>query len=128
VRAAPLIVATGRRIAAEDRRLGFGALVDARRAARSRPLPRALDDPRRLAESVEALLPFVPPRAYGICLRRALLLLELWSRAGLEPTLHLGFRRDAPTRDGHAWLTAIAPEGETLQVSGPNGTEPLFQL
>lgn len=54
---------------------------------------------------VEALLPVLPPLGAGRCLKRSLLLLDLWSRAGLEPELHLGYRRGSASERGHAWIT-----------------------
>ena len=126
--ATPLVVATALRIARLERRLGLGDLLSELRVRGRRPLPRWLARPEWLAGTVERLLPALPPRDCGICLRRGLILLELWTRCGLEPTLHLGFRLQAPERDGHAWLTARASDGSPLQVSGPNGTEPAFEL
>jgi hypothetical protein len=128
LRAAPLVFATGARVARLDREVSFGALVAELRRARERPLAPRLANPAWLAGTLERLLPAVPPYRYGPCLRRALILLELWTRCGLEPTLHLGFRLQAPERDGHAWLTARTSDGSPLQVSGPNGTEPAFEL
>lgn len=92
-----------------------------RRLARRLPLPELparLRDTQRFAagwlrrhpgwlDGVAArLLPLLPPFGYGPCLKRSLLLLDLWSRCGLEPRLHLGVRRpdDAPLA-GHAWVT-----------------------
>lgn len=128
VRAAPLVWATGARVRRLDRRLGLGAVIQELRAARERPLPPRLANPLWLAATLERMLPFVPPRHYGPCLRRALILLELWSRCGLEPTLHIGFRPQAPRRDGHAWLTATRPDGESLQASGPLDHAPVFEF
>ena len=128
LRAAPLVWATGARVARRDREVGFGALVAELRRARERPLAPRLANPAWLAGTLELLLPLVPPYRYGACLRRALVLLELWSRCGLEPTLHLGFRPERAPRDGHAWLTATAPDGARFQVSGPLGTQPAFEL
>jgi len=126
--ATPLVLATGWRVARLEVALPFGELIAALRARRASPLPAWLADPAGLAETVEKLLGILPPRRCGLCLRRALLLLELWSRCGLEPKLHLGFRLQAPDRDGHAWLTATTARGEPLQVSGPQDYAPAFEL
>ena len=126
--ATPLVLATGRRVARLEATLPFGELIAALRARRARPLPGWLSKPAGLAETVEKLLAVLPPQRCGVCLRRALVLLDLWSRCGLEPALHLGFRPQAPERDGHAWLTATTPGGELLQVSGPRDYEPAFEL
>ena len=128
LRAAPLVVATAWRVARLERRLGFGELLAELRARGRRPLPARLAHPEWLAGTVERLLFALPPRGCGPCLRRSLILLELWSRCGLEPKLHLGFRLQAVERDGHAWLTATASDGSTLRASGPQGTEPAFEL
>jgi hypothetical protein len=126
--AAPLVLTTGWRVARQEAMLPFGELTAALRARRARPLAGWLANPAGLAETVEKLLPVLPPQRCGVCLRRALILLELWSRCDLAPTLHLGFRLQAPERDGHAWLTATTPGGELLQVSGPRVYEPAFEL
>jgi hypothetical protein len=54
---------------------------------------------------VEPLLPLLPPYGSGRCVKRSLILLDLWSRAGLEPSLHLGLREGNGVRQGHAWVT-----------------------
>jgi hypothetical protein len=126
--AAPLVLATGWRVASLEAKLPFGELIPALRARRARPLPGWLANPAGLSETVEKLLAVLPPQRCGDCLRRALILLELWSRCGLAPTLHLGFRLEAPERDGHAWLTAETAAGERLQASGPLDYRPAFEL
>lgn len=126
--ALPLVVGSARRIAALDRERSFGQLIVDLRDAGRRPLPHWLARPNRLAETVERLLPLLPPRHYGSCLRRSLVLLDLWTRCGLRPTLHLGFDISTPERRGHAWLTATTADGRLLQVSGPLDTRPAFEL
>ena len=106
--------------------LGFADLLEELRNVR--PLPRWMAQPERFSEVVEAFLAYLPPRRYGPCLRRSLLLLDLWSRCGLEPTLHLGFAADVRRREGHAWLTALRSDGVELRVSGPLGTTTGFEL
>jgi hypothetical protein len=128
IRAVPLVAVTAWRVARLERRLGFGDLLAELRARGRRPLPARLARPEWLAGTVERLLFALPPRRCGPCLRRGLILLELWSRCGLEPKLHLGFDLRAPERHGHAWLSAIAADGSVLQASGPQGTEPAFEL
>jgi hypothetical protein len=126
--AAPWVVAAAWRLARRDRAVGFGRLVEAQRQGGVRPLPSWLARPEWLAGTLERLLPLLPPRRYGPCLKRALVLLELWTRCGLAPTLHLGFDLRSPERHGHAWLTATAADGRRLQVSGPLATVPAFEL
>lgn len=126
--AAPLVVLTALRVSFLSRRRGFGALIEALKSRRARPLSPWLARPAELAGVVERLLVTLPPRDHGLCLRRALIVLELWSRCGLEPTLHLGFRFERPERDGHAWVTARGADGSALQVSGPLDSRPAFEL
>ena len=114
----PAILAASVRLARRERRLAFDALVATLRdAGRARPLPRFLARPERLAGAVERLLPWLPPRGHGPCLKRALLLLELWTRCGLEVRLHLGLRPGTGRGEAHAWLTATGPGGATYQAS-----------
>jgi hypothetical protein len=61
------------------------------------------------------LLPVLPPCGAGRCLKRSLLLLDLWSRAGLAPSLHLGVRGDGKTRGGHAWVETARPDFRTFR-------------
>ena len=49
-------------------------------------------DPRLELAVLERLLPVLPPYATGRCAKRSLYLLDLWSRAGLSPSFHLGVR------------------------------------
>ncbi len=78
----------------------------ARQMRQSRPFRfRWLRNPRYLAATVARLEPLLPPRGYGSCFKRSLLLLDLWTRCGLEPTLHLGAVSDRKDRRFHAWVT-----------------------
>jgi len=70
-----------------------------------RPLPPPLGDPDSCLRLVNYLLRVLPPRGLRPCFKRSLLLLDLWSRCGLEPRLHLGVRRSQDRREGHAWVT-----------------------
>ncbi len=93
-------------VAREFRRRPFEEVVE-----RLRRVPRAQrPDPVTLARVAGRLLPILPPWRMGRCLKRSLILLHLWSRAGLEPRLHLGFRpeRQLASR-GHAWLSVDEP-------------------
>jgi hypothetical protein len=75
------------------------ALVEAQ------PLPAPIRDPAGFLRLVNGLLPLLPPRGLRPCLKRSLLLLDLWSRCGLAPRLHIGMRRSQDQREGHAWVT-----------------------
>jgi len=61
---------------------------------------------------VDRLLRWLPSRRrMGRCVKRSLLLLEVWSRCGLAPTFHYGVGRDAAgARRAHAWLGGVAPD------------------
>jgi len=128
VAATPYLFAAGWRIARRDRRLGFGRLVDELRSNGGRPLPRWLARPDWLAGTLERCLGVIPPRRYGPCLRRSLILLDLWTRCGLRPTLHLGFRLATEDRGGHAWISAEGADGRRYQASGPLDTVPAVDL
>ncbi len=83
--------------------------------AAGRPLPPALRRPDELAALADRLAPLLPPRRLGPCLRKALILLVLWSRCGLSPRLHLGARKRGQERpDFHAWVSA----GEKIHGRG----------
>jgi hypothetical protein len=84
--------------------------------SRLKDVPRSSADPRLTLRLVERLLPLLPPYGAGRCVKRSLLLLDLWSRAGLAPRLHLGVfsssaaraAGESPSdgeRGGHAWVT-----------------------
>ena len=124
----PTVVATGFRISRLDRKGGFKAVVEGARRHGERLLPAPLRRPLWLAGVVERLLPWLPPRRYGTCLRRSLILLELWSRCDLRPRLHLGFRSSPPDPEAHAWLTADAPNGARLSASGPLDSLEAFEI
>jgi hypothetical protein len=81
---------------------------------RSTPRDNACDPLLSLAV-LERLLPLLPPYGAGRCVKRSLFLLDLWSRAGLAPSLHLGLRGAADDRIGHAWITTSEPGLETYR-------------
>ena len=102
--------ATGRLVLL-DRRLAFDDLVERLRTGGGWRCHRA--DPIVLARVVGRLASLLPPWRTGICMKRSLLLLQLWSAQGLEPCLHLGVRKvdpDAGSIEGHAWLSIDVPE------------------
>lgn len=118
-----LAVATGRRLARDFGRQAFDDTVASLR--RGRPFSGRLADPLVHLRVVGRLTRWLPPRAMGPCLKRSLILLHLWSRCGLEPTLHLGFAGAAERWQGHAWLTAEHAR-EILAAGGANGHEEAF--
>lgn len=73
---------------------------------RLRRVPSARVDPQLAPRVLERLLSFLPPYRIGRCMKRSFFLLDLWSRAGLETELHLGYRPVAGGGlEGHAWVT-----------------------
>ena len=71
------------------------------------------------------LLPLLPPYRTGPCLKRSLLLLDLWARCGLAPRLHLGARRPGEgALAAHAWVRTGVPALD--RRSGPAGHEELW--
>jgi transglutaminase superfamily protein len=117
--ALPLVVRASARCAWWERRLPLDALVDRLRAVP--PLDWApLANPPWLLATLDRLSGLLPPWRYGRCLKRSLLLLDLWSRCGLCPRLHLGVRREDETRyQGHAWVTVDpSPGADTVSTLG----------
>lgn len=103
-RASLAVVAAALHLARWERSLSLDELVDRLRGARR--LRGRLADPDLYPPLVERLLRWLPPyRRLGRCVKRSLLLLEVWSRCGLAPTFHYGVGRDAEGgRRAHAWL------------------------
>lgn len=121
--AGPRVVASALRVARLARRLPIRDLPD--RLRRVPPSAAPLRRPAWLDGVALRLLPLLPPRGHGRCLKRSLLLLDLWSRCGLEPRLHLGVR--APGQDplqAHAWVTTGDPELD--RRTGPEGWEEMW--
>jgi len=132
VLALPLIARAACRCVFWERRLPLDELVE--RLRRTQPLRlRVIARPEWLLASLDRLLPLLPPWRYGRCLKRSLLLLDLWSRCGLRPRLHLGVRREGEGRhQGHAWVTVeaqqgAAPGGPSLATSA-QGYREAFEL
>jgi hypothetical protein len=120
--ALPAVLRAAARLAWHERRLPLDELVDRLRSAGPfvlRPLAR----PEWLLATLDRVLPLLPPRRYGRCLKRSMLLLDLWSRCGLLPRLHLAApsTRDAPPtarrHEGHAWVTVDAPAPRDASVA-----------
>lgn len=97
------------RVTRHEARLDLPDLVA--RLRRTRRWPHWLAEPSSCQRVSARLARWVPPRGMGICLKRSLLLLDLWSRCGLVPRLHLGLQHAAGgDRMGHAWVTADTPD------------------
>lgn len=107
-----------------DRGQPFDALVERQREGRR--FGTAFRDPLPYLRVAIRALPWLPPRGMGACMKRSLVLLDLWSRCGLEPELHIGVRvAGTSSFQAHAWLTARAVDDGELS-SGDGGHEATF--
>lgn len=98
------------RVTLAERRLGLAEAAATLRRPAARRSTRAESD--ALLDAVDDLLPYLPPRRLGPCYKRSLLLLDLWSRRGLEPRLHVGVRVDADGHaEAHAWVSTNESTG-----------------
>ncbi|HEX2255040.1 MAG TPA: hypothetical protein VHQ65_17370 [Thermoanaerobaculia bacterium] len=148
--AAPAVVRAALRVSRELARSEVRELPG--RLRRVEPFAlAALARPAWLDGTTARLLPLLPPRGVGRCLKRSLILLDLWSRCGLEPRLHVGVRRPGrsgpPSEPGqgatgdatagqmggerrddpleaHAWVTVGDPRLD--RRTGPDGWEELW--
>lgn len=112
LRVLPSVLRAAARIGWLERRAAIPELV---RLLRHTGGETASLDPHAVLSAVDAMLPVLPPFRTGRCLKRSLLLLDLWSRAGLHPALHLGYRAGAPgPAHGHAWVTTRREGLETF--------------
>ena len=119
----PLVALAAARVAWLYPRLPLDELV--RRLGSVTPLPAALRDPGALRRAVNRWLPWLPPRGLRTCLRRSLILVDLWSRCGLPVELHLGVEPGGTVPSGHAWVTA---PGEVTGGGEDPRYEPAFVL
>jgi len=103
------------------RRLPLDELVD--RIRRVPMLPPSLIRPDAYRALVNRWSRWLPPRGFRPCLKQSYLLLDLWSRCGLEPEFHLGVRYVDGKADGHAWLTV---KGSETGFNSENGYEEAF--
>ena len=122
--ALPAVVRAAARVGRERRRVALQDLP-----ARLRDVPSFaagwLARPADLDAVARRLLPLLPPYGVGPCLKRSLLLLDLWSRCGLAPRLHVGVRRPGEgTLEAHAWITTGDPTLD--RRTGPQGHEELW--
>ncbi len=111
------------RVAVLFERRPLDALVRTLRAGR--PFAGRLRRPELHLRVVNRLLPYLPPFGMGRCVKRALLLADLWSRCGLEPSLVFGTLRDGGSVRGHAWVACPA---QGLTAGGSAGYEPILEL
>lgn len=97
------------RVARLNRRLPLDQLVE--RIRQVPALPLGLRKPEAFQAAVNRWYRWVPPRGLRSCLKRSYLLLDLWTRCGLQPEFHLGVRTVDGVHDGHAWLTVEGFDG-----------------
>ena len=116
-----LLVVAALRVSWWHSRLPLDRLPDRLRSVRL--LPARYRRPEDFASLVDRWPGRLPPRGLRSCLRRSYLLLDLWSRCGLEPVFYLGVRKVDGTPDGHAWVTA-GNLNSGLEPDG--GYEPTF--
>jgi hypothetical protein len=113
--AAPAVVRAALRVSRELARSEMREVPG--RLRRVRPFAvAALAHPAWLDGAAARLLPLLPPRRVGRCLKRSLVLLDLWSRCGLEPRLHVGVRRVG--RTGPAGGSSARPVGPPGSPAG----------
>ncbi len=104
IAALPVVVRAARRLARLNRRCDLRELADRLRSVE--PWQASyLANPRYLDASVSRLVKVLPPRNFGPCIKRSFLLLDLWSRCGLEPRIHIGTRKSDGDHHFHAWVT-----------------------
>lgn len=102
--ALPVVVRAALRLVRLNKRYDLRELADRLRAVD--PWNESfLANPHYLDASVSRLLKVLPPRRFGPCIKRSFLLLDLWSRCGLEPRIHLGTRKSDGEHHFHAWVT-----------------------
>jgi hypothetical protein len=111
LRSLATIVRAAVRVSFLQRRRSLPGLVESLRATPG----RGFCDPRLELAVLERLLPVLPPYGAGRCVKRSLFLLDLWSRARLAPTFHLGLRGAGADRGGHAWITTRVPGFDTYR-------------
>lgn len=110
VAAVPAVVAAAVRVAYLYPRRGLDRLTDELRAGPRSGSPRQL---RARTAVLDRLLPVLPPRAMGRCLKRSLVLLRLASRLGYRPVLHIAVGEGGSAPAGHAWLTGLPGSDES---------------
>lgn len=107
--ALPAVVGAAVRLARLNRRCDLPQLADRLRAVE--PWRASyLANPLYLDASVSRLIRVLPPLHFGPCIKRSFLLLDLWSRCGLAPRIHIGTRKEGGEHRFHAWVTVPGSE------------------
>ena len=104
VAALPVVLRAALRLALLNKRYDLRQLADRLRAVQVWN-GSFLANPRYLDASVSRLVKVLPPPGFGPCIKRSYLLLDLWSRCGLEPRIHIGTRKEDGEHRFHAWVT-----------------------
>ncbi len=109
VAALPAVLRAARRLVRLNRQCDLRQLADRLRTVE--PWEGSyLANPRYLDASVSRLVKVLPPRSFGPCIKRSFLLLDLWSRCGLEPKIHIGTHKRDGEHRFHAWVTVPGRE------------------
>ncbi len=116
VAALPVVLWAAIRLSWLNRRYDLEQLADRLRAV-SPWKPSYLTNPRYLGGSAWRLLRWLPPRNFGPCLKHSFLLLDLWSRCGLEPRIHIGTMRVDGEMKFHAWVTVLGSDPQQSNTS-----------
>ncbi len=104
IAALPAVVRAARRLVRLNRHCDLQELADRLRSVE--PWGETyLANPRYLDASVSRLVRVLPPRAFGPCIKRSFLLLDLLSRCGLEPRIHIGTQKRDGENHFHAWVS-----------------------
>ncbi|MEE2778792.1 MAG: lasso peptide biosynthesis B2 protein [Acidobacteriota bacterium] len=111
---------TAMRLTRMEKRHRFDELVVHLR--RDSPLPGPFRDPMVYGRVANRLAHYLPPRRMGYCIKRSLWLVNLWTRCGLEPKIHIGLQRTGPNLQGHAWLTLEGQSGAAFDLEPLLGT------
>lgn len=103
--ALPSVIRAAWRVRRLERGCDLPELVD--RMRRVKPWQFAvLDHPAYLEGSVGRLAALLPLRGLGPCMKRSLILLDLWSRCGVDLRFHVGLAQGGGDRCLHAWVTS----------------------
>ncbi len=107
--ALPVVLRAALRLAWLNKRCNLQQLADRLRSVE--PWDASyLANPHYLDASVSRLVRLLPPRRFGPCIKRSFLLLDLWSRCGLEPRIHIGTCKEDGEHRFHAWVTVPGRE------------------
>ena len=111
-----LVVFAALRVVWFNGKLPLDRLVETLRTTRE--LPPRLRRPEAFQGIVNRRYRWLPPYDLRACLKRSYLLLDLWSRCGLEPQFHIGLRKIDGEPDGHAWVSADGLDGGEMSSEG----------